>query len=657
MPGNVRVFAQPDGIRALISILSCDVTEEEIETALLLEKVVVGVRKDTISEMLHRIKSTGKLEQNIEIAHAQIAEHHLLFTEREVIVKDTTIAVFKEQMQINYNLLLELKKGGMAQNASQTLFASKNDMFCLEEIPGQGLNIFGKEIQGPKNFGPFFKTDSSVKINKLKTTYEYVALQTGYLTILPNGELSIQDPISISSNKMEMSFVVMPLWHDPSNLISYFISSYGSNSNLHATMVDKEQLVEIIKSDNAVRFLIRKGKPMLSGVDARLMLYVEKHSNPDERKDGSIDFREISFFQQIKEGTLIAEKVLPIEGTQGFDIYGNVIPVRKSKDILFKTGKNVIVREGHGREQYFAGITGLLKLNDMSVEIVDVIIIEGDVGPLTGNLHTDKNVVIKGNVRNDYIIECNGDVCIDGSVENGAILIIKGNLTVKQGILGEKTTATIKGFANIGFIQESNVHVDQDCNVNKYVYNAKLYSGGHLSVNGVGIENANRGCILGGEIVAMGSMTLASVGCQGETTRLYCGINPEVLQTILLIKEKMSVLNKRSTNLRSSLKVDLNSPDIKEKLMNLPNAEKERIKNILLEIKKISQEQTYYSSKLPELEKIVLNPKPESCKITIKKCVVPEVILRISKDTYLENENRYNVVYRYDKQNGIHTAT
>ena len=101
------------------------------------------------------------------------------------------------------------------------------------------------------------------------------------------------------------------------------------------------------------------------------------------------------------------------------------------------------------------------------------------------------------------------------------------------------------------------------------------------------------------------------------------------------------------------MRIDLDSPGVQEKLKLLPEREKERIKKLLIDLKEISREQTTYSEKLPALEKMAMNERPEVCSITIKKYLVPQVVIRIGKETKIELERRSGGVYRYVRDSGI----
>jgi uncharacterized protein (DUF342 family) len=287
------------------------------------------------------------------------------------------------------------------------------------------------------------------------------------------------------------------------------------------------------------------------------------------------------------------------------------------------------------------------------VEILDALTISGDIGFQTGNIHSEKDVYISGNVLAGFSIECQGSLIIDGCLENGSTLYAKGNCTIRQGIFGNKTKVTIKGNADVGFVQDSNLIVEGNLHVKKFIYNSHILCGNQLSVDGAGIENDHRGSVLGGKVIAMHNMVLSSAGCEGENTFLYCGINPDVKSIIENLKGKGTTLNKKVTMLRSSLNINLNASDIKERLQALLPNEKERAKKILLALKVLSQEQMSISEQLSNLEKVEKFNRPELCSIEIKKHIFPDTTVTFCNESKLITNKSNKCVLKGDQNGGI----
>jgi uncharacterized protein (DUF342 family) len=284
------------------------------------------------------------------------------------------------------------------------------------------------------------------------------------------------------------------------------------------------------------------------------------------------------------------------------------------------------------------------------MNIIDILRVPGDVGPAIGNIHSEKDVFINGNINGGFTVECGGNLSVNGGIDNGAIVTCNKNLAVHQGIFGNHSKVVVLGDAEIGFIQDATIRIEGDLHVKKFIYNSNVYCAGQIIVEGSGVESTH-GSVLGGKVIAMRSMILASAGCDGEDTHLYCGINPEVEKELLETKNKVVTFNKKVAALRSTIKLNLDDKEIKAKLQALSNQEKERIKKILLAIKILSQEQHVLSEKLASMEKVALYEKPELCSIEIRKHIIPTVYVKVSNNPVIEVDQAVNGASRFVKGN------
>jgi hypothetical protein len=178
-----------------------------------------------------------------------------------------------------------------------------------------------------------------------------------------------------------------------------------------------------------------------------------------------------------------------------------------------------------------------------------------------------------------------------------------------------------------------------------------VYCGRRLTVDGEGLTGDTKGCVLGGRIVAMEGMEIASAGSDAIVTRLYSGVNPDVLELIQSIRARISSLNKKATRIRMKIGIDLHSPKAMERLRLMPN--KEAVKALLLDLKEVSREQGLFSSKLKVLEPRTYAQTPEVCTIAVKKQVVPIVIVTIAEAVKTINHKENAIVARYSPIDGV----
>ncbi len=109
------------------------------------------------------------------------------------------------------------------------------------------------------------------------------------------------------------------------------------------------------------------------------------------------------------------KKTLPTEGEDGMSVTGRVIKAKNGKAIQFKKGKNTIVSEDG--LQLLAEKSGIVQFTGDQIDIIEVLMIQGDVGVETGNINFTGKVIVSGNVMSGYEIISNEDIEINGIVE------------------------------------------------------------------------------------------------------------------------------------------------------------------------------------------------------------------------------------------------
>lgn len=656
MNQNIHIWVAPDGSRATMSITPADITRSEIDTEIAFLSIVNGICSDDIDAALQKMKDTGEPQHNITIAKADQIKHSLQFGNQQSEATAEKIQKIAYRARIAGTVLEEMASGKIVQdNGINTIFVQKDQKFCTISIMEAGKDIFGRPIHTTPPSGLQFAIDGTVAQNRVENRLEYTARKDGYLITLSTGKLSIIDPFSTDTDKMRLTFHCLPVWWDTDALVNTLlrISVQKVHPDIKYVSVSKNDLKTIIASEKPASIVLRYGKEPVRAQDSILTMLVKNDLKPHERNDGSMDYKEQSRFQYIKEGTVLAEKIKSVPGVPGVNVIGERINIDPPVDRVLEAGKNISQKEVNGKIIYTASSDGILNLKDHFFEILDILKIAADIGPQIGNIHSEKDVIVNGNVLGGFTVECHGTLVIDGSIENGATIIGDRNALIRQGVFGEKTKVFIKGDAEIGFIQDSIVHVEGNLHVKKFIYNSRVYCGGKLTVDGSGLDSSAKGCVMGGVVTAMQNMVLMSAGCEGENTTLFCGVNPEIETKVHSLKEKATVLNKKAASIRSSIHFDLSAPDIKERLQNLSSIEKEKVKKLLLVLKVLSQEQMTVADELAPIEKTGMSSTPELCTIEIKATVFPITIIKIFNQSKAINLITGKCIFKYSQKGGI----
>ena len=260
------------------------------------------------------------------------------------------------------------------------------------------------------------------------------------------------------------------------------------------------------------------------GKDGHLEFCVKPSSGfaPQERKDGTVDYRIMRTIPTVREGDTIVIRHPPTPGTPGTNVLGEPIPAKAGREIPLPLGKNVQVSEdGH---RLLSMINGQVVFTSRRVNVFNTYTVLGDVGVATGNIDVLGNVLVKGNIQPGYAVKCEGDITIEGIVED-ATLIAAGDISIRGGYLGSsKSEIRCGGSLQVKFIQNGRVTVEGDLYA-EFLIGSEVRSGGTARLVG------GKGTILGGRLVTRHAIDCAEAGARLSEweTILETGNDPETV--------------------------------------------------------------------------------------------------------------------------------
>lgn len=275
--------------------------------------------------------------------------------------------------------------------------------------------------------------------------------------------------------------------------------------------------------------LVAVGLPPTNGKDGYIRVLFdssEQGKGPQEREDGSVDYKEVKQLSNVKTGQLIAERIPPEPGSPGKAVTGEDIPQKDGKDAQFKIGKNVVVNPE--RTAMYAAIDGLVtKTEKDKLNVFPVYEVNGDVDYNIGNIDFVGTVVVRGNILTGFRVRASGDIRVTGGIE-GAEVESDGSIEISGGIIGSN-----KGFVKAGrdvrcsFIQEGNVFAGEDVVVSQSIMHSNVRAGRNVQCAGA------KGLIVGGLIQAGDRVVARMIGNSMSTaTAIEVGVRPELRQEL-----------------------------------------------------------------------------------------------------------------------------
>ncbi len=385
----------------------------------------------------------------------------------------------------------------------------------------------------------------------------------------------------------------------------------------------KERLKEIVRYDEIFRDIILvRGKPPKPPVDGRIEWAKDFFAEGFEidPETGAMDYRRPKAQRNLKEGELIATIILPVEGEDGYNALGEVIPAPKPKPVRLRAGRNVKTNETN--TQFYSTIDGRFRLDGDTVHVDDVLEIHGNVGLETGHINHLGILIVHKNIEAGSIVHAEGDIEVKGYIEQSEVST-NGKLLVYGGISGDfekviyaKETITAKYLLNAVIESEEGVYIAKE------IAQSKVRSRGPVVVNGR---------IVGGEVIALGGVKVDQLGSEAcIKTTVVVGEDyflPRYLKPLEDEKREKEEL------LEKILKGIL---PVKNRWQSLPQYAKEAFSKLVQQAKLIREAISEIESKINAY--VEESQKKIKFEVVVRKDIYPEVFIKMGSAIYHNKE-------------------
>jgi uncharacterized protein (DUF342 family) len=357
------------------------------------------------------------------------------------------------------------------------------------------------------------------------------ALEQGFMSALSTAT-SVEDLTELMADEEEPYSIVISedgmeaylIIRDPSAVPAEdALLSEIWNAGIHKGMLRREIKKASEGQYGAETVLIACGQSPRAGKDGWYEFFFRTDVNrkPKILEDGSVDYRDVEWYDTVEAGTQVALYHSAEEGTDGYDVYGKTIPTVRGKELKVLNGSGFKLSED--RKSYIAKIDGMVSYVKERLEIVNVLELD-DVTTATGDVVFDGNLHIRGNVGFGVLINAKGDLVVDGFVEGanihatGEILLRKGMNGGGKGQIHCDKTVTAK------FLESTEVHAGESIKVN-YSVNSVLHA-----EEMVVFEQRNA-MVMGGRCTGVKGVEAQNVGSRGGTpTLLIAGVSERLIR-------------------------------------------------------------------------------------------------------------------------------
>lgn len=273
-----------------------------------------------------------------------------------------------------------------------------------------------------------------------------------------------------------------------------------------------------------IKIEIAKGQAPVYGQDGVVTFYVKRDSEyrPEINLEGTIDYKNLDYFQLVKKDQVLAEITKETEGSEGMNIFGGIVPTRNGRVPNSPVGKNTrLIKDD---TLLVADCDGVVHFKRDIVDVADMLKINGNVDNLTGNIKFTGDVNIEGDVSNGFSVKSGGDVIVKGVVED-ATIEAAGNVHISRGINGGGTNSiNVGGNLKCKYIEHANIHVEGNISAD-YIIDSNVTCMGNIELSG------SKELIVGGEVRVLGELLAKDIGSGSERNTKIEVIGIKIIDT------------------------------------------------------------------------------------------------------------------------------
>lgn len=343
-----------------------------------------------------------------------------------------------------------------------------------------------------------------------------------------------------------------------------------------------------------IKIEVARGVDPIDGMDGYVDYFVEKDSvyKPKYSEEGTIDYKNLDYFQQVKEGHLLCEIVKETDGTNGTNIFGAAVQAKKGRPAISPAGKNTLLSADG--TMLTAAVSGVVKFKKDIVDINEVLQIRTDVDHSTGNIDFPGDVTIGGDITYGYSVTSGGNIIVRGMIE-GARVEAAGDIHIGKGINGAGGEKIIsKGSLRSRYIENADIYVGGDI-VTDYIIDSDILCEGNIELSG------RNELIVGGTTKLYGDLTAKMIGSENErpTKIEILGNATGDIKTIEAKKKEQMDYDESAAQIMEILRKysrfgELYSEEIEPDKLNLLRQQyeliKKRVDELEIEIKKLEGE-------------------------------------------------------------------
>lgn len=357
--------------------------------------------------------------------------------------------------------------------------------------------------------------------------------------------------IEVSKDQMKAYIAIIPPKGGKMMTLRDILRELSDNGVVHG--VDEQKIAETIENQRFnTKVEVASGTPPQPGINGQVIYHFDtkKELKPKVSENGTVDYYNLDLVTNVTRGQLLAQIIPPTRGIPGMNVLGKELPTKDGKPAKVLLGKGVsMTSDGL---QIYSDIDGQPHLSYDKLSVLSVFEIQGDVGPATGNIDFLGTVIVRGNVKGGFSIKAEGDIEINGTVEDST-LEAKGNILLKRGMQG-RGKGEIKAGNNViaRYVENAKIEAGQDVIISEAVMHSIVLAGRRVELQG------RKGLIVGGACRAGEEVIAKTIGSPMATyTEIEVGINPGMKQRCMELNQQIDEVKESLLKVNQALSVIL----------------------------------------------------------------------------------------------------
>lgn len=427
-------------------------------------------------------------------------------------------------IQFNYKQMQEIRLG-LEHRVNAKLYA--RPLYLWQQMHEIRLGLEkGLDVE---SYSSMMYSPTDMKRMRLQLEKDNEGAIPDYEELEKQVEISSHMVVSISHNRMEAYLTLESGYDHQVEEIARVLELQGIKKGISLDIIGK--MISNLVYDKPI--LVARGMKPGEGKDGYYEFKVRGNMPriPKELPDGSVDYQNIEYFEQVEAGQVLAIYHEAEYGEKGYDVLGNILEARKGMDKPILTGKGFLLLED--KKTYVAAFQGKVEINGSEMIVSRLCVLE-DVTLSTGNVKFPGSILVRGYVGSGVVLEADEDIAVEGNVE-GATIKAEGNIMLKSGMMGnERGYLEAKGNISGKFFEAVKIRSKQSVFAN-YVMNCDIGAEGRVVISG------NKGAIIGGYTQSVQGINAYQLGNGAEVkTFVKLGMTEQMLQEFYEIDKNIS---------------------------------------------------------------------------------------------------------------------